>query len=488
MSFDLLAREDTEYSRMYTKDEADMSRHHTSMLNALRKLISKYASVAKKFKSEAKKLGKTIPQMERIFTKHLMSQKDFMGFVEKYIGEGYSGAPSRTSACAYVIRNVHFRNLKVDDEIERIAPSMKYNYRDMENAKSAQKIKSKLGEEFFEYLPNSLVVETDKSGKIKKIYNRFKEKFENLGEKIEVQKELVSNYKKIRASVLKDLKSSDSSLKMKALIVSILMETGIRPGEHGNKVFKSDTDEYEETFGAITLMPKHIKFVRSNVAELSFVGKRTTLNLASVKDQEIVKALKDMVSRVQTGKKPLKGSKFIFVFDDGRVLTQSIVNTYLKKKLARLRMTDFRKLKATRSILESLREEQTTLYTQIASFKGLAKTKMKSEISKAVLEAVGRAYERSQNALSHRSVTTTYTSYINPEVLLRFLSEGKVEDSLEKVLLDSQNTKLRFDPETFLIKALEHTGGKPSKPSAKRTKSKAKRTKAKRTKAKSRRK
>ena len=483
---DLLAREETEYSRMYARDEKARVRHHTAMLRALKTLSNKYKAVAKKTLEAAKKVGKTPSQAERIFTKHLVVQRDFINFAKKYIGEGYKGASSRTSACAYVIRNVHFRGLSIDDEIARIAPSMQHNYRDMENEKSARNIKAKLGEEFFEFLPDSLVVETDKSGKITKLYNRFREKFENLGEKIEVQKELVANYAKIRKSVLKDLKSADSSLKIKALVVSILMETGIRPGEHGNQVYKSDTDEYEETFGAITLMPKHIKFVRANVAQLKFVGKRTTVNIAELRDAQIVKVLKDMVGRVSTKRGSDAGSKFIFVFDDGKVLTQSIVNTYLKKKLRRLRMTDFRKLKATRSILESLKEEQADLYVKVGSFKALAKKKMKQEITTAVLEAVQRAYAKSQQDLSHRSVKTTYSSYINPQVLLRFLSEGAVEDNLED-LLTQQKTELRFDPEVFLTKALQSAGGSPK--ATKRTKAtkSTKRTKAtkstKRTKA-----
>jgi hypothetical protein len=396
-----------------------------------------------------------------------------------------------------VIRNVHFREISIDDELQRIAPSMTNNYRDMENEKSARKIKAKLGEEFFEFLPDSLVVETDRSGKITKLYNRFREKFEILGEKIEVQKELVANYTKIKRSVRKDLKSTDSTVRIKALVVSILMETGIRPGEHGNQVYKTDTDEYEETFGAITLMPKHIKFVRANVAQLKFVGKRTTVNIAELRDTQIVKVLKDMVRRVSTKKGAVAGSKFIFVFDDGKVLTQSIVNTYLKKKLRRLRMTDFRKLKATRSILESLKEEQTDLYTKVSSFKALAKKKMKQEVTNAVLEAVQRAYAKSQQDLSHQSLKTTYSSYINPQVLLRFLSKGAVEDNLED-LLSQQKTELRFDPEVFLVKALQSAGGSPKSTkstkatkrpkSSKKTKAtkrpKAKRPKAKRPKAK----
>ena len=363
---DLLAREETEYSRMYARDEKARERHHKAMLRALKTLSNKYKPVAKKTLEAAKKTGKTPSQAERIFTKHLMVQRDFLGFAKKYIGEGYKGASSRTSVCAYAIRNVHFRDLSIEDELQRIAPSMKNNYRDMENEKSARKIKTKLGEEFFNFLPDSLVVETDNSGKITKLYNRFREKFENLGEKIEVQRELVTNYTKIKRSVRKDLKSEDNTLKIKALVVSILMETGIRPGEHGNQVYKTDTDEYEETFGAITLMPKHIRFVRANVAQLKFVGKRTTVNIAELRDAQIVKVLKDMVGRVSTKKSAVTGSKFIFVFDSGKVLTQSIVNTYLKKKLRRLRMTDFRKLKATHSILESLKEEQTDLYTKVS--------------------------------------------------------------------------------------------------------------------------
>jgi hypothetical protein len=54
---------------------------------------------------------------------------------------------------------------------------------------------------------------------------------------------------------------------------------------------------------------------------------------------------------------------------------------------------------------------------------------------------------------------TTIESYINPEVILRFVSRGEIEDDLYDAVM-TNDRRLHFDPEVFVNKAnqkLSHT-------------------------------
>ena len=83
----------------------------------------------------------------------------------------------------------------------------------------------------------------------------------------------------------------------------------------------------------------------------------------------------------------------------------------------------------------------------------LSKEKIISEIVRVFEEA----HERAKVALSHESSTTTKKSYINPQVILEFLSRGGVLSSLEGCILEGK-TKLCFDPHVFISKASKIAG------------------------------
>ncbi len=95
------------------------------------------------------------------------------------------------------------------------------------------------------------------------------------------------------------------------------METGIRPGKEGNAAFKTVNGEKVEveTFGAITLGPGHVKFIRDNFAQLEFIGKKGSVNTAQLADVDILKVLNEYVRRAMSS-----GSKYVFVTKAGRPL------------------------------------------------------------------------------------------------------------------------------------------------------------------------
>jgi hypothetical protein len=61
--------------------------------------------------------------------------------------------------------------------------------------------------------------------------------------------------------------------------------------------------------------------------------------------------------------------------------------------------------------------------------------------------------------LSHDKATTTKKQYINPEVLLRFLSTGRTEKTFRDAILGGKPT-LAFDPQKFVEVASAAAVGK----------------------------
>jgi len=73
-------------------------------------------------------------------------------------------------------------------------------------------------------------------------------------------------------------------------------------------------------------------------------------------------------------------------------------------------------------------------------------------VVEVIANTINKAHERAQFALSHESGMTTQKSYINPEVLLHFLSTATMQESLKDSIV-SGKTKLHFDPLMFIREA-----------------------------------
>ena len=212
-------------------------------------------------------------------------------------------------------------------------------------------------------------------------------------------------------------------------------------------LFRSEA--FVETFGAATLGPRHVNFIRENFAQLEFQGKKGSVNTAVLTDGDILKVLDQYVTRALKS-----GSPYIFVTRDGHTFDYSDLERYFSARFEKITPTDFRKLRATEEVLNSIIEEQNAMYSRIRKLKKLKKDALKEGIVTEVVETLNRAIERAGSALSHDSSQTTIDSYIHPGVLFRFLSTGRLEKNLGE-LLDTGKTELKFDPEAFLRAALE---------------------------------
>jgi hypothetical protein len=188
--------------------------------------------------------------------------------------------------------------------------------------------------------------------------------------------------------------------------------------------------------------------MRDSFAELEFLGKKGGTNLASVTNKEVIGILQEYVGRAAKGK-----SKYIFVTSKGVRFTVSDLQRYFRSEvLSGISPTDFRKLKATQTVLENLRAEQTALYARIRQYVENETDELKEKVTGEIVDTLQRAYENAQQALSHDSVSTTIGAYVNPEIVFRFLSQGRIEDTLKKSILEGQ-LALEFNPQVFIDRA-----------------------------------
>ena len=115
-----------------------------------------------------------------------------------------------------------------------------------------------LPEELRKFLPDNIWVEVDPEGVIRKVTDRFVNQKETWEWKIQRIKLILEKREEILRRMREDLRSGDPELSTKALIASILYQTGIRPGYEGNQstvVLPNGEKVLETTFGATTLKP-----------------------------------------------------------------------------------------------------------------------------------------------------------------------------------------------------------------------------------------
>ena len=425
----------------------------TAMGTKLKQLASSSAS-PREFTVQIKNLGNT-------------PGNSIHDFISQYF-IGSDNEQSRINTFIYTIRDVYFKPSAVPGKVLPSTPSEWFDLKLAGIVKSSHKSKilneerdaltSVIPQTFLKFLPKTLIVEVDKNNKITALKSKFAEKLDDIAAKIERQKILLTNLTKLETKIKKDLVSPDHDTKMKALLVYLMLDTGIRPGDEDNKV-KIDVeqdedgeeiDQYLETYGATTLNKHHIKFIRANFVRLEFVGKKGVINLADITDSTLTKAITDLVNKTKANKK----SNYLFLDKEGKVFGQPKVTDYLRSIVPGLNLTDFRKLKSTRVFLDALREKRTMILGMIYDITQDQVANAKEEIMEVIRDVVDQAYRESVKALSHQSMNTTIKSYINPQVLLNFLSTGKVADKIEDIVFKDQ--KLVFDPQVFITQAIAY--------------------------------
>jgi hypothetical protein len=439
----------------YRKDEQAREKHIKGARRALVELLPDAQSAARTAKAIVAASPKTAPDVGYLTVQALKSKPSVMAYLDKWIGpEVNSHVKSWRASTLYALRDHLARGAGIRETTDKIATlaSKGFQAREMHTAQAP--LKAVVPKELLAFLPKNIVVDADATGEISRITDRFENERETLGNKIAKMHRLVRDYNAIAARVKTDLGSDDEKTKLAATVTAIIMETGIRPGKEGNEAIKTVEGEKipVETFGAITLGPGHVKFVRDNFAELEFVGKKGGINTASLTDEQIVGVLRDYTQRALTN-----GSKFIFVTKDGTPFDYTDLQRYFREHFDGFAPTDFRKLKATREMLGALEAEQGALYDRIRSFADGKVADLKQRITDEIVRTLDAAIGRAAASLSHASESTTRESYINPQIVFQFLSTGRVTNDLKAAILEQKHL-LKFDPEVFVRMALEHSG------------------------------
>ena len=431
--------------KQWKQDLQDLAKHQTSARRVFRSLL-------KSLKPDANQARELYPddvvKQGRYFSKLLKVNSRVDAFLEEYMGtnEDSPKAYSWRNTGLYLLRDVSLGEKLLKDALPKLDQISGNGFQAITLARAQSPLKKALPEQLRAFLPSNVVVEVDEDGYIQRVTDRFVNERLTLEMKIRRMHSIVSQYNQIAKRVKGDLKSPDEITRLAALVTAIIMETGIRPGKAGNAAVKAIGGEKVEveTFGAITLGPSHVRFVRDNFAELEFIGKKGGVNTATLSDAQIVSALQDYVDKAQAG-----GSKFIFVTSDGTRFTYTDLQRYFRTHFKDIAPTDFRKLRATEAVLSKLREAQEALYEEIRGFVRDEGENLRERVVEALTGTLNEALEAARDALSHESSGTTKGAYIDPSILLQFLSTGRASETLESAILDAR-TQLTFDPMTFV--------------------------------------
>jgi len=416
--------------------------------------LHSYVRLARNVLSLVKQTGK-VSDPKKKFVQLAKTSPEVNQFLDTFIGtlSDYPFAKSFRAKSLYALRDHLLGFISLNEAKEIIKKNTMKSYIHMTLSKAQANISKVLPPELKAFLPPNITIETDDSGMIRGMADLFGNERDTLRNKVELVRKIVIDYNKIVGRIKKDLKSSNDRTKFKALVTSILMETGIRPGREGNKSKVAGIEV--ETFGAVTLSPQHITFIKANFAELRFVGKGGGLNVTHLKDRSVIKILKSYAKKSLTNKLDR-----VFVDKGGVPLSHVEINYYFQDHFGSIKPSDLRKYKATEQMYEALKEGQLELQKKILGFVEEAAVDLKEKVLQEIVNTLNSAVTRSQQALSHVKGADTIGYYINPDVVLTFLSQGFVEEDIKGAIIRSERY-LSFDVDTFIAHAISKKASKP---------------------------
>ena len=238
-----------------------------------------------------------------------------------------------------------------------------------------------------------LAIGYDERDRPQYIYNK---KFTEKNKKKNFHKmiEFGENYKKMMNSVKKDLFSEEETKeKQIAMALMLVVECGIRIGSEKYR------DE-NESFGATTLEPRHIK-INGEVVSVDFIGKKGVKNTGKCRSKRLSRNL-----RIK--KRTLKKDEPIFNYRRGNCwysLKSSDVNKYLKR-FGNFTSKNFRTWVANLSFISEILKYE--------------KPGSETEIKKNINEAVQKTAHKLNNTAS-----VCKKNYIDPYLIDLYMNDNK---------------------------------------------------------------
>lgn len=238
-----------------------------------------------------------------------------------------------------------------------------------------------------------LAIGYDEKQRPQYIYNKkFTEK--NKEKNFNKMIEFGENYKKMMNSVKKDLFSEgDCKEKQIAMALMLVIDCGIRIGSEKYR------DE-NESFGATTLEPRHIK-INGDIVSVDFIGKKGVKNTGKCRSKRLSRNL-----RIK--KRTLNKDEPIFTYRKGDKwysLKSSDVNKYLKR-FGNFTSKNFRTWVANLSFI-----------SEILKYDNPTK---ESEIKKNINEALQKTAHKLNNTSS-----VCKNNYIDPYLINLYINDNK---------------------------------------------------------------
>ena len=402
---------------------------------------------------------------DRELVKFLWADSMVEAFLQKYIGDDIKG---RHQTTIYAVRDALNGKTPLKVLSEKIEQQIsKAYFSDSELYKQRKVLTNAIGDDFLDFFPSNMVIDLDPKGQLKVLTERFENQKETLDVKHQRMVDLLEVLSKLKTDVEADLRGSafGSTRQVVALVVAVLLDTGIRPSSEANGVWmdpatgdtlKSDKARarvpdaiFTKTHGATDLEVQHITDQGSKML-LDFKGKMGGMNKAVVHTPLTVKVLRSYLETAVSD-----GALRVFRTANGATLPESVLDAYCKKY--NFRPTDLRKLRASEQLFDTLKTDVAQLYAEIRTYSD--GDDLRQHVVKSIRAYVIRALESSRDALSHDDIKTTIKNYLNPVVMLRFLSTGQVGSTFGNTILMG-DTEIKFDPRVFLRAAREFLQGK----------------------------
>lgn len=293
---------------------------------------------------------------------------------------------------------------------------------------------------YFELGPNRELIE------IKESFGREQKNWGIMSKKIAY---IAKNFNEMVQSVKKDLNSSDETTKLLALMMAITIETGLRPGDVGNSATIIDPTTGEkieiDTFGVTTLQFQHIKSIRDGLIEIQFPGKKGTEQIASLTDSDIINALQQVLATT-----PSNNSQMIFVTKSGQHIDDDLLRKYTESKWQDITPTDFRKYIATKNFYNYVKQATDSFRLKLIDIIAENENTIKETVVNGIIKIVNDAIESTKRVLNHKEGNDAWKSYISPKIILAYLSNGGLDNTLEEILIDNKNVRFYFNFADFM--------------------------------------
>jgi len=284
-------------------------------------------------------------------------------------------------------------------------------------------------------------------------------------QKRRTQAAIANNFDSIAATLLRDMAEARSEqARLGASVLYVMYATGARPSQDTGSSAGEST-----TYGVLSLERDNLleegKELGSAV-NVEFVGKAGTVNTYNVS------GLPALILRVNSRLQEATGSPTLWYDRDSKAsFTYADLTRYIRSRPAFelapgkwLNPTDFRKYRSAEVFYEELRGRKAKLGDDILKIAAsTAADDARASIAEAISFALRDALDATADALNHKDKKTTVAAYLNPEILLRFLSTADLDSSLREAVLD-QKVSVSFDPEAFIRAAQSWAKGRTANP------------------------